>query len=242
MNVRLPGPARRPAGRGPVARRRWARPGILLEAPVALLLGVPAALLLGGCAGEDAAAGDGSTPSAETLRPPSEFEDIAEDGERAHALFAEMGKVLRHPRCVNCHPSGEEPLQGDDSRPHEPKVVRGAGGLGPPGMECTTCHQRENVRLEADWAMPGHPSWHLAPASMAWAGVSLAEICAQIKDPARNGGLGLEQLVTHLAEDDLVGWGWRPGAGRERAPGTQEEFGELARAWVDAGAGCPSEG
>lgn len=42
-----------------------------------------------------------------------------------------------------------------------------------------------------------------------------------------------------MGEDDLVGWGWDPGEGREPAPGTQAELGELARAWVDAGAACP---
>jgi hypothetical protein len=43
----------------------------------------------------------------------------------------------------------------------------------------------------------------------------------------------------HLGEDSLVGWGWAPGAGRTPAPGTQKEFGALARAWADAGAHCP---
>jgi hypothetical protein len=46
-------------------------------------------------------------------------------------------------------------------------------------------------------------------------------------------------LVKHMAEDDLVGWGWHPGAGRTPAPGTQKQFGELIKAWADAGAGCP---
>jgi hypothetical protein len=161
---------------------------------------------------------------------------------RAVALFSELGKVLQHPRCVNCHPAGEVPLQGEDGRPHEPPVVRGASGMGRAGMLCNACHSSENVRVMADWSMPGHPRWHLAPASMDWAGRPLAYICAQIKDPERNGGLTLDELVDHLREDALVGWAWRPGAGRERAPGSQERFGELARAWVDAGAGCPGVG
>ena len=28
-------------------------------------------------------------------------------------LFTELGKVLTHPRCVNCHPAGDRPRQGD---------------------------------------------------------------------------------------------------------------------------------
>jgi hypothetical protein len=43
-----------------------------------------------------------------------------------------------------------------------------------------------------------------------------------------------------MAEDSLVGWGWNPGTGREPAPGTQKEFGALAKAWVESGAACPS--
>ena len=57
---------------------------------------------------------------------------------------------------------------------------------------------------------------------MAWEGKSLGEICEQIKDPARNGGKDLDQLVEHMAEDSLVGWGWHPGAGREARAGHAE--------------------
>jgi hypothetical protein len=54
-----------------------------------------------------------------------------------------------------------------------------------------------------------------------------------IKDPKRNGGKSMEQLVEHMAEDTFVGWGWAPGA--EREPGAW-----LIRAWVDSGASCPA--
>jgi hypothetical protein len=46
-------------------------------------------------------------------------------------------------------------------------------------------------------------------------------------------------LVHHLAEDSLVGWAWSPGAGRDPAPGSQPQFGELMKAWEAAGADCP---
>ena len=125
--------------------------------------------------------------------------------------------------------------------PHNPPVVRGPDNHGPPGMECATCHGPANVKLVGVslQSMPGHPDWHLAPKSMAWVGVSLGDICRQIKDPARNGGKTLEQIHHHHAEDTLVGWGWNPGEGREPAPGTQQRFGELTRAWIDSGAACP---
>ena len=43
-----------------------------------------------------------------------------------------------------------------------------------------------------------------------------------------------------MAHDELVGWGWSPGEGRTPAPGTQQQFGELIRAWIDSGAACPA--
>jgi hypothetical protein len=175
--------------------------------------------------------------AADTLKPVTDFAVIADDKERAVALFDEAGKVIQHPRCVNCHPAGDRPQQGDDGHPHQPLVVRGIAGFGAVGMHCGTCHGPENFD---PGRVPGHPTWHLAPIEMAWVGRSLGEICQQIKDPKRNGGKTLDEIVHHMAEDSLVGWGWHPGAGRTPAPGTQQEFGALIKAWVEAGADCPS--
>jgi hypothetical protein len=74
---------------------------------------------------------------------------------------------------------------------------------------------------------------------MAWQGKTAGEICAQIKDPARNGGRSLQEITTHMATDSLVGWAWAPGFGRTPAPGTQRELGALIEAWVKTGAVCP---
>jgi hypothetical protein len=178
----------------------------------------------------------GEDPSR-TLRPVAAFPAISDQRERSVAFFTEAGKVIMHPCCMNCHPRGDRPTQGDDSHPHQPLVVRGDFGLGAPGMRCTTCHGPANFD---PGGVPGHPLWHVAPIEMAWQGKSLAEICAQIKDPERNGGKTLAQLVHHMAEDSLVGWGWHPGAGREPVPGTQKDFGILIKAWVDSGAACPT--
>lgn len=120
--------------------------------------------------------------SAEELRPVSSFADIADTQSRSIALFQEAGKVLQHPRCVNCHPVGERPFQGDTMRPHEPLVVRGKDGHGAPCMACTTCHGGANFDPAR---VPGDPHWHLAPASMAWEGKSAGHICNQLKDPAQ---------------------------------------------------------
>ena len=51
------------------------------------------------------------------LRAPGAFTNIADPAQRSAALFVEAGKVLLHPRCVNCHPAGDRPIQGDGRRP-----------------------------------------------------------------------------------------------------------------------------
>jgi len=172
-----------------------------------------------------------------TLKSVHAFASIPDQRQRSLALFQEASKVITHARCMNCHPAGDRPAQGDDRHPHMPLVVRGVDNFGAIGMRCTTCHGPQNFDPAG---IPGNPEWHLAPIEMAWVGKPLGEICEQIKDPARNGGKSMEELVHHMAEDSLVGWGWNPGKGREPAPGTQKEFGELIKAWVDSGAVCPA--
>lgn len=169
------------------------------------------------------------------LKPVSAFDTIADRTQRSVALFLEAGKVLLNPRCVNCHPAGDRPTQGN-GHPHQPLVMRGADGHGATGMRCTTCHGKSNFD---PGGVPGNPHWHLAPLEMAWQGKSIGEICAQIKDRARNGNKSMEDLIHHMGEDPLVGWAWAPGAGRVPPPGTQEQFRLLIKAWVETGGGCP---
>ena len=192
---------------------------------------LPISILAAVCAAFAAA-----EPAPNSLAPPESFSSITEVNQRSAALFTELGKVLTHPRCVNCHPAGDRPRQGDQRRLHQPPVERGADGFGSPAMRCSICHQRANFEPAH---MPGHPEWHLAPREMAWEGKTLGEICAQIKDPQRNGGRRLEELVHHIGSDTLVGWAWSPGAGRQPAPGTQPTAGALVEAWLKTGAACP---
>jgi len=172
------------------------------------------------------------------LRAPEAFGVIPDRADRSRALFLEASRVMLHPRCTNCHPDGDSPYQRTGLQVHDPPVLRGPEGRGIVGMECTSCHQDRNVELTR---VPGAPNWHLAPRSMAWVGRTPRAVCEQLKDPARNGGRTLAQLVEHNAHDELVGWGWRPGADREPAPGSQERFGAIVAAWVETGAECPSE-
>ena len=160
-------------------------------------------------------------------------------------MFEEAGKVIQHPRCVNCHPAGDGPLQGMDMHPHQPPVVarrrrhrRARHDVHAPA----TGRANVDVVAQAETlkSIPGNPA--LAPRAdrdgVGRASRS-AEICEQIKDPERNGGKTLAEIVEHMAHDELVGWGWNPGNGREPVPGTQDEFGALFQAWADTGAHCP---
>src|SRR6202045_5246499 len=149
-----------------------------------------------------------STPQAQDsaeLRAPSAFAGITEPQARSRALFTEAAKVIMNPRCMNCHPAGDRPTQGNDLHPHEPPVFRAAGF-------CQTCHTDRNYTLmeRASYkSIPGHPRWDVAPPEMAWQGKTVSEICQQLKDPQRNGGRRLELLPETLAREELVGGGWR---------------------------------
>jgi len=201
-----------------------------------MVFGLAAALLAGGGSAALYAAGQVSAPAPGGLRPAAAFDGIADPRARSLALFQEAGKVIQHPRCVNCHPRSDRPNQTDKGIPHQPLVVRGPDGHGDPAMRCTTCHQAANYDPAR---IPGNPHWGVAPAEMAWEGKSLGQICAQIKDRRRNGGKDMNALIKHMAEDSLVGWAWNPGAGRTPAPGTQAAFGAILGAWVQTGAVCP---
>jgi mono/diheme cytochrome c family protein len=193
-----------------------------------------AALLIGASAALAAAAAFAQTGALKTAES---FDSIADKSERSRAIFVEAGKVIQSPRCLNCHPGGDRPTQGNDMHLHVPMVVRGPADKGATALRCATCHQAANFEPAG---MPGHPLWHVAPLSMAWQGKSLKQICEQIKDRTRNGNKTLPQIHEHMAADTLVGWAWSPGSDRVPAPGTQAEFGKLIEAWMRNGAACPA--
>ncbi len=190
-----------------------------------LVVAVAASAMIAGCAGKKGGKKKGKN-----------------DPVKSKAAFVAMGKVLTSARCINCHPSGDSPTQGDKMTAHQPPVFRGEGGMGAVGMRCNTCHGETNVALtERAGSMPGSRGWHLAPKSMGWQGKTLKQICEQLKDKSRNGGKTLEQLHEHNAKDPLVGWAWAPGKGRSPAPGTRAEFAKNTRDWIDNGAHCPDK-
>ena len=61
--------------------------------------------------------------STNELRPPSAFASIADRAARSRALFAEVVKVPTSPRCMNCHPAGDHPTQGDGDPYRDPRAM-----------------------------------------------------------------------------------------------------------------------
>ena len=161
------------------------------------------------------------------------------DAAAAQAAFSRAWTVFDSPRCRNCHPSGDAPLQGDDGHVHIQDVKRGSDGKGVYGMKCGTCHQIAN--LPGANMPPGNPKWSLPPANMKMViqGETAGQFCRQLKDPAKNGHRTLEQIIEHVSSDDLVGWGWSPGDGRTLPPLSRPEFVAAMKIWADKGAACP---
>lgn len=169
----------------------------------------------------------------EAFRGESSPEETRQEGLRA---FADVTAVLRHPRCLNCHPSGDVPRQTDARLAHFPAVRRGADDRGVSGMRCTACHQVAN-QLNG---IPGAPGWSVAPRTMAWESLNDHDLAEQLKDPGRNGGRTLRQIVDHLNHEQLVLWAWQPGGHRVPPPLSHEEFVKRFEAWIAAGAPSPA--
>lgn len=160
-------------------------------------------------------------------------EEPGVDRAKSLAALGTMLKVLKHQRCMNCHPSDDRPRQGDDSHIHLFNVQRGLDNKGLTAMRCGTCHQNEN-NLYSN--VPGAPRWSLAPKSMGWQGLTDAQIAANLVDKLKNGNRSPEQLAEHMTHDPLVQWAWSPGKERALPPVSQKEFHEAVRTWVENGA------
>jgi len=164
------------------------------------------------------------------------------------AAWENIHTVLTHPRCLNCH-VGEDnlPLWGTSANPmriHGMAINAGESRIGAETLSCNACHQTTTRPNTVPQAAP-HTGmdWRLAPVEMQWTDRTSGEICAQMRDPDRNGGRDAAGLIEHILHDaDLIGfitWSFDPGAGREPAPGSlQEHLEDMAR-WTAAGMPCP---
>jgi hypothetical protein len=175
--------------------------------------------------------------------PPAAASDSGKSARpEALAAFELVKGVLQSPRCVNCHPAGDQPLQGDDSHVHLQFVQRGPEGRGVAGLHCATCHGKANPPdTYGEHMPPGVVSgWRLPPPEnrMVFAGVSSHDLCEQIKDTKRNGGKDGPALLHHMSEDAITLWGWHPGYGRKPVQVSHEDFVRAFKTWQDAGSPC----
>lgn len=167
-------------------------------------------------------------------------QDVANtDSVESVTAFMDVYKVLMSPRCMNCHPSGDVPLQGDDNHLHTMLPRRGKDGKGIYAMKCSNCHQPTN--LEGLGKPPGNPNWHLPPANMkmVFQGKKPYELAKQLVNPKTNGNKTLQQLMEH-ADDGLVKAGWDMGEGRTAPPLSHEEFKKAWITWIEKGAYAPN--
>lgn len=165
---------------------------------------------------------------------------VEKDSVASVDAFKKVYAVLMSPRCMNCHPSGDIPLQGDDSHIHTMLPKRGVEGKGVSAMKCANCHQPTNTPgLNTP---PGNPNWHLPPAAMkmVFEGRSANELAKQLVDPKQNGNKDMKKLIAH-ADDGLVLAGWNPGEGRSLPPLSHAEFKKAWITWLNTGAYAPED-
>lgn len=175
-------------------------------------------------------------PSASFKNADNINHPAATDSLLSKKAFMEVYRVLMSPRCMNCHPAGDIPFQGDDSKLHQPAVKRGKDGKGMFANKCVNCHQDEN-----ELGAPINPKWSMPAADMKmiFEGKSARELAAQLLDPAANGNKTKEALLHHIAEDTLVLVGWHPVKENKLPPLTHDEFVKQFKLWIDNGAYLP---
>lgn len=163
---------------------------------------------------------------------------LALDSTTSIAAFMDVYKVLTSPRCMNCHPAGDIPLQGEDSHLHTMEPKRGIDGKGVYAMKCSNCHQPVNI--PGSHMPPGSPEWHLPPQDMkmVFEGRTPRELAMQLIDKKQNGGKNMSDLIEH-ADDGLVLAGWNPAEGNAPPPLTHDEFKKAWVTWIKNGAFAP---
>lgn len=159
--------------------------------------------------------------------------------------WARIYDVASHPRCANCHVgSSDRPMWSGPSygkaRVHGMNIRAGDSRMGVETLACATCHR--GTQIDAPHSPPAvDAAWRLAPPSAHWFGQSSETICAQLRDPARNGGMNAQDIAGHLGHDVVLRWAWSPGGGREPAPYSLEAHIEDVLAWGAAGQPCPQD-
>lgn len=189
------------------------------------------------CQGEESTLATYTDAKAAKESDPVADADVARK-ERSKAAFKEAYRVFMHPRCMNCHPSGDIPLQGDDSHLHTQGVQRGVDGKGLYALKCKNCHQDEN--LEGEHLPPGNPNWHLPSAArpMVFQGKSPRELAMSFKNTRFTGFKTVEHLIEHVEKDHLVQHSFTYGT---RPPLSHKDFVEKVKEWINNGAELPDK-
>ncbi len=166
------------------------------------------------------------------------------------AAWDSIHTVLSHPRCLNCHVGADNvPLWSTVEAPdiiHGMAINASDSRIGAGTMSCRTCHQTSTRPNTVPHAAP-HTGmdWHLAPVEFQWTDRTSAEICAQMRDPTRNGGRDAAGLIEHILHDaELIGfitWSFAPGVEREPPPGSLQAHLEDMALWTAVGMPCPEQ-
>lgn len=167
-------------------------------------------------------------------RPPVDNPEVTLSREEGLAAFADIYAAATHPRCMNCHPEGDAPLQTDDSVPHSMGITRFSPQS---GMHCSTCHPAAVVNNGLAPLPPADPIWSLAPKAMVFQNRTPAQLCQQLLDPEINGGRGLTALTEHVANDHLLMTSWH--SGRTPPPISHADLVARFATWSAAGGPCP---
>lgn len=157
--------------------------------------------------------------------------------QESKAAFLDAYRVFMHPRCMNCHPSGDVPLQGDDSRLHAQGVKRGPDGKGLYAGKCSNCHQEQHI---AGVNMPpGGKGWHLPPMNrkMIFEGKTAKQLAMHFKDNNYTGFKDFKKdMLHHVEHEPLVINSWTYGT---PPPLTHAAFVAKVKEWIEKGAAIP---
>lgn len=204
-----------------------------LLALAALLASPPTPAAAPAAAPAEGAAEAPAAPAAPAVTPAR--------AEAAAKAWGTVYEVLMHPRCMNCHPDGDRPLQSDASLPHAMDISRKSEEN---GLPCAACHQETNSEaVGVVGGPPGAPHWGLPAADMPliFQNRTPNQLCEQLKRPADNGNRSLADLLHHVSHDKLVLWGWAPGGDRTPVSVPHDRFVAAMKTWVDGGGACPTD-
>ena len=172
-----------------------------------------------------------ATRGSSSFRSPSAFQNIGDPAQRSRAHLRRDRKGA-DPSALHELPSCRRPAAAGRRSPSS--ISRRPGAR--------TCLRRQLARPATPIAnFTLHDARVISRASPAiragssrrcrWPGKASrsARFAGRSRTRTRNGGRDLALLQEHIAKDDLVAWGWNPGAGREPAPGSQELAGQTGR-------------